>query len=90
MTEWFDALSALQQTLFAIALFSTLVFLQPGIPVDGVEAVGLYKSKSFLGKSSRLIRMGLDPERPTVHAEPSSWQRIQSIPTQERMGDADD
>ena len=26
MTEWFDALSALQQTLFAIALFSTLVF----------------------------------------------------------------
>ncbi len=26
MAEWFDALSGLQQTLFAIALFSTLVF----------------------------------------------------------------
>ena len=26
MNEWFDALSTLEQTLFAIALFSTLVF----------------------------------------------------------------
>ena len=26
MNEWFNALSTLEQTLFAIALFSTLVF----------------------------------------------------------------
>ena len=41
MTEWFDALSGLQQTLFAIALFSTLVFaIQVVFTLFGIGEVG--------------------------------------------------
>ncbi len=41
MSEWFDALSTLQQSLFAIALFSTLMFaIQVILTLFGIGEAG--------------------------------------------------